>query len=130
MNSDGALGLGRLLPFGEAVGVRLEPDGVPLAVHVEEPHEREPHASQKSAATASQQRVVVVLPAPPSREVARWARRASSRERTTRSASFHAVRRIGTLSCSFLPLDMATAAAPEASTEAAPRVVAIIFLCR
>lgn len=85
------------------------------------------HASQKSAASQQRQRGVVVLPGPPSREVARWARRARSRERTTRSASFHAVRRIGTLSCSVLALAMGTAAAPHASTEAAPRVVIIIF---
>lgn len=58
---------GRLLPFGEAVGVRLEPDGVPLAVHVEEPQEREPRlaeerrepaapARRRRAAGAAQQR--------------------------------------------------------------------------
>jgi hypothetical protein len=40
------------------------------------------------------------------------------------------VLRIGTLSCSVLALAMGTAAAPHASTEAAPRVVIIIFLCR
>ena len=46
----------RLLPFGEAVGVRLEPDGVPLAVHVEEPQEREPRLAEERREPAARRR--------------------------------------------------------------------------
>jgi len=57
------------------------------------------HASQTSAAS---QHHVHAGAAPPaaSSVAARRARRARSRERTARSASFHAMRGSGTLSCS------------------------------
>lgn len=58
------------------------------------------HASQMSAATQHHVHAGAVPPDDTS-EDARRARRARSRERTARSASFHAVRGSGTLSCSW-----------------------------